>query len=148
MKALTIWQPHASMLAIGLRRIETRSWSTRYRGPLLIHAAKRWDSGRAIECAKAIDASRSYRHALTIGQAAIADLSFGESLGCVLAIANLVDCIPIPEPTGTELDKMFGGFGAGRFGWVLEDTLVVHPTPMTGAQGLWEYKGPELIEID
>lgn len=41
MKALTVWQPWASLVALGKKRIETRSWSTSYRGRLLIHAAKR-----------------------------------------------------------------------------------------------------------
>lgn len=41
MKALTLWQPWASLVALGIKTIETRSWSTQYRGPLAIHAAKR-----------------------------------------------------------------------------------------------------------
>ena len=40
MKALTLTQPWASLVAIGAKRIETRSWSTPYRGLLAIHAAK------------------------------------------------------------------------------------------------------------
>lgn len=40
MKALTLTQPWATLVAIGAKRIETRSWSTTYRGPLAIHAAK------------------------------------------------------------------------------------------------------------
>ena len=40
MKALTIRQPWASLIAAGMKTIETRGWSTRYWGPLLIHAGK------------------------------------------------------------------------------------------------------------
>jgi hypothetical protein len=40
-KALTLWQPWASLVALGVKSIETRSWSTSYRGPLAIHASKR-----------------------------------------------------------------------------------------------------------
>src|SRR5262245_40552891 len=40
MKALTLTQPWATLVAIGAKRIETRSWNTNYRGPLAIHAAK------------------------------------------------------------------------------------------------------------
>lgn len=39
MKALTLRQPWASLVAVGAKRIETRSWLTKYRGPLAIHAA-------------------------------------------------------------------------------------------------------------
>lgn len=38
MKALTIRQPWASLIAVGAKSIETRSWPTKYRGELLIHA--------------------------------------------------------------------------------------------------------------
>lgn len=41
MKALTLHQPWASLIAVGAKRIETRSWSTTYRGPLAIHAGAR-----------------------------------------------------------------------------------------------------------
>lgn len=41
MKALTIWQPWASLLACGVKKYETRSWATQYRGPIAIHAAKK-----------------------------------------------------------------------------------------------------------
>lgn len=41
MKVITLWQPWASLVAIREKTIETRSWETRYRGPLAIHAAAR-----------------------------------------------------------------------------------------------------------
>ena len=39
MKAITIWQPWASLIACGAKKYETRSWPTKYRGPIAIHAA-------------------------------------------------------------------------------------------------------------
>jgi hypothetical protein len=39
MKAITIWQPWASLKACGAKEFETRSWATSYRGPIAIHAA-------------------------------------------------------------------------------------------------------------
>ena len=41
MKALTIWQPYASLIGAGIKKIETRSWYTTYRGPILIHSGQR-----------------------------------------------------------------------------------------------------------
>ena len=41
MRALSIRQPWASLVARGLKTVEVRSWSTPYRGPLLICAAAR-----------------------------------------------------------------------------------------------------------
>src|SRR6476620_4962366 len=40
MKALTLTQPWATLIASGAKRVETRSWGTSYRGPVAIHAAK------------------------------------------------------------------------------------------------------------
>ena len=40
MKVLTLTQPWASLVACGAKRIETRPWRTRYRGPVAIHAAQ------------------------------------------------------------------------------------------------------------
>src|SRR5271166_4355910 len=40
MKALTLTQPWATLVAIKAKRIETRSWRTSYRGPFAIHAGK------------------------------------------------------------------------------------------------------------
>lgn len=42
MKVLTLHQPWASLIALGVKTIETRSWSTAYRGPLAIHAGSTW----------------------------------------------------------------------------------------------------------
>ena len=39
-KAISLWQPWASLWACGVKPYETRSRKTNYRGPLLIHAAK------------------------------------------------------------------------------------------------------------
>ena len=39
-KALSLWQPWASAIAVGYKHYETRSWKTDYRGWLGIHAAK------------------------------------------------------------------------------------------------------------
>ena len=39
-KALSVKQPHANLIAYGPKRIETRTWATRYRGPLLICSSK------------------------------------------------------------------------------------------------------------
>lgn len=43
MKALSIREPWASLIVLGIKRVENRSWGTKYRGPLLIHAANKFD---------------------------------------------------------------------------------------------------------
>lgn len=40
MKCISLWQPWASLLVAGVKKIETRSWLTGYRGPLYISRSK------------------------------------------------------------------------------------------------------------
>jgi hypothetical protein len=42
MRALCVQQPWAGLIADGLKTLEVRSWSTQYRGPVLIVASKLW----------------------------------------------------------------------------------------------------------
>ncbi len=62
MKALSIKQPWASMIAEGLKTIETRTWPTFYRGELLIVSSKRpsdeGPAGKALAVAELIDCHR------------------------------------------------------------------------------------------
>lgn len=104
MKALTIRQPWASLIAAGVKTIETRSWSTKYRGPLAIHAGKAtpdglWEGG---DWAIAWDGNPrnafAYRHILSNR----IDLP----LGAVVATCTLADVVPITDkiyyPADTE----------------------------------------------
>lgn len=52
MKAISLWQPWATLIATGAKQIETRSWATSYRGPIAIHAAKRKVRKELIELAE------------------------------------------------------------------------------------------------
>ena len=149
-KAISLWQPWASLVAVGAKKIETRSWSTNYRGPLAIHAAKKWNlelssmlamwhvqNGLAPLVGKPLDLSRELWSGVK-----------EEHLprGAVIAICKLVDCIPTDDLTQKQIgtDKPFGDFSLGRFGWLLEDVqLLPEPIPETGHQGLWNWTPPE-----
>jgi hypothetical protein len=49
MKIISIKQPWASLIVHGLKDVENRTWPTRYRGPLLIHASQRADDTSATD---------------------------------------------------------------------------------------------------
>ncbi len=51
MKCLSLYQPWATLLVAGYKRVETRSWPLHHRGPLLIHAAKKWTPELGEACA-------------------------------------------------------------------------------------------------
>lgn len=64
MKALSIKEPWASMILSGKKTIETRTWKTNYRGPILLCASKNPKSkisGMAFATAKILDCSPMVR---------------------------------------------------------------------------------------
>lgn len=125
MKALTLHQPWASAIAVGLKRYETRSWSTNYRGPLAIHA------GKSVPAY----AREDYEDA----PAAIARPM---PLGAVVCVAELVAChrTEVRGPSVSIEERFWGDWSHGRFAWELVNVRVLTPPiPARGAQGLWEW---------
>lgn len=93
MKTLSLWQPWASAIVAGKKSIETRSWSTRHRGPLAIHAARKvvdLDQGPWHELGVEVDdyIATRYPHR---DRGALHPLP----VGAVVAVCELVDCVPI-----------------------------------------------------
>lgn len=132
-KALTLSQPWATLVALGVKRIETRSWRTSHRGRLLIHAA----AGKS---------DRNLEWRLAARKVIPSDLTGpGMPLGAFVAIAQLVDIVRIPEDwqPSDALEAELGDYRAGRFAWMLSDVFpLVPPAPARGALGLWD--GPDL----
>jgi hypothetical protein len=149
-KALTITQPWATLIAQGHKRIETRSWSTNYRGPLAIHAGKNLPNWVA-------DLVRSEPKFTTVlgdlfdpSKQALGDLPRGFIVATCQLVA--VKFIPLHDkgwdwigPTGrrfhypvTDCELAFGNFTVGRYAWLLADvTPLEKPIPTRGALGLW-----------
>lgn len=73
MKALTIRQPWADLIASGEKQIENRTWQTDYRGPLAIHA------GRTVNWHQCPDGYNP------------------SAVGAVIAVVDLVDIVPVEQ---------------------------------------------------
>lgn len=116
MKAITLWQPWAQLIAIGEKRYETRSWETKYRGMIAIHAAKKKPpqqgdlesdvfSSMTNAFAKHYGAWRFDWH---LGGTRMnsdgSDNGFDIPLGCIIATAELVNCWRIVYHPGTNVD--------------------------------------------
>lgn len=137
MKALTLTQPWATLVATGDKRFETRSWSTDYRGPLAIHAAKSLPEYARdfIDHTPAVVTMlrrAGYEYFDT-------DLPFG----CVVATCQIVGCVSTDSSTfrmPPGKDRILGNFAPGRFAWILEDVSRVDPpVPARGSLGLWDW---------
>lgn len=156
MKAISLWQPWATAIAVGSKTIETRSWGTHYRGPIAIHAAKRMRKGELIS----YSCSWNWMGALApTGLKMHGDKrSLWELIpfGAIVAVADLADCRPTHtfalaeietprRPAGEHGDlykwteRQMGDFSLGRFGWVLKDVRpLVKPLPWKGEQGWFD----------
>lgn len=139
LRCLSLWQPFASLIAIGAKRTETRSWGTSYRGWVLIHAAKKCDQDVQDDIRAAMRLLESRRfEAPTPEQQAAANLPWKKLLGVVVAIGWMAECKPAPQPPSDPLDAAFGNYGPGRWGWRLEQVRPLpEPIPMRGMQGLF-----------
>jgi len=147
MKTITLWQPWASLLALGYKTVETRSWPTNHRGLLAIHAAGR-------PCDPQIFYQYPFQRVFLLPEVGIAHPS-DLPLGAILAIVDLTGVTPGEElappgrtPTVGWLQLAFGDFTPGRFAWLLKDRRPLDvPIPARGKQGLWDWTPPPGFEL-
>ena len=161
MKALSLWQPYATLIAVGAKMIETRSWAppkSLVGQDIAIHASKSPGRKQLFYDADIEDALHE-----RMGPSWLWDLPFG----CVVAIAKLesaayVLSTGLVAPDGTRFDDgqvrafcadigysgytrwclvdPYGDFTPGRCLWFLEDIReLTLPRPARGRQGLWEW---------
>jgi hypothetical protein len=129
MKAISLWQPWASLMAAGIKRIETRSWSTAYRGPLLICAAKRVEACPYL-----------FTHQLIHPQ--LQDFNnhhWGDyPEGVALAVVNLYGVTPTEDALPGTLEEALGNYTPGRFAWLTNDCRPLRKLiPVRGRQRLF-----------
>ncbi len=148
MKALTLYEPWASLVAKGEKKIETRSWATKYRGPIAIHAAAQMPAYVKKLCPKFANLLGIYDY----------ECSWLHDLACksgpygkVVATATLVNCLEVvgkaifpadgtvilkdnTTVSGNEL--AFGDYTIGRYAWILKDIKpLADPIRLKGCRG-------------
>lgn len=110
-RALTVWQPWATLIALGVKPYETRHWATPWRGVTVIHAAAKRDADIVTDCLRPEVREVLKAH----GYQRLGDLPFGAAVcACVLT-----DCIPTEKIPARE--RVFGDFSPGRYGWKLTE---------------------------
>jgi hypothetical protein len=134
--AITLTQPWATLMALGAKRVETRSWPTAYRGPLAIHAGKNLKPVGGLPGLRWLCATPVFERTLAAHRLGVELLP----LGAVIAVGELVDVKPVEEIRGglDEDELAFGDYSNGRYGWIFER---LRPTAaeihVRGALGLW-----------
>jgi hypothetical protein len=119
MKALSIRHPWVDLILAGTKTIEIRTWATRYRGRLLLHASAGYGISER-------DASAR------LGLARPAP----ETLGAIVGVANLVDCRHVqPEDwPHASLPPLEGKLWA----WVFSEAEAIEPIPCAGRRTLFD----------
>ena len=142
MKVLTIWQPWAGALAAGIKENETRSWGTKYRGEIAIHSALKpihhtWSDLYMNNDAREVICSRMNLPEVIDGPVVF-------PMGCILATAELVDCIRITQEyivTLSSDELALGDYTLGRYAWKMANVRELpEPIPAKGRQGLWDWE--------
>lgn len=142
MKVISIIQPWATLIALGEKKIETRSWRTKYRGELAIHASKKIDR---VACKMTPIVETLNKHGIVLFD----DLPIGQ----ILATCSLDECYEVINDKGNSAilgygshivsgnEYHFGDFSEGRFGWELSNIKILkEPIPAKGQLGLWNFK--------
>lgn len=154
MRALSLTQPWATLVAIGAKKIETRSWKTSYRGPIAIHAAKGFPRLSRRYCEQAfMQQALGWPRILNSKSNELQALMDSLPKGFVIAIADLLDCRKVVEDytdwhatmggytkAPLEPEVNFGDYEPGRFAWQLGN-VSVFPDPIAakGALSLWNW---------
>jgi hypothetical protein len=130
---ISLYQPYASLMALGAKCFETRTWGTKFTGQVIIHASKTleydWRDARFVQAMK---------------EAGI-DNPAKLPLGAALAVGDLVGCYKAETvyPAIGETERLFGNYAAGRVAWKFTNMkLFLQPVPIRGQQYLWEWKQP------
>lgn len=135
MRTISLWQPWATLIAIGAKQYETRSWSIGFRGEIAIHAAR---TGNELPVAKVqpfcdVLAAAGFTHPSML------------PLGVVLCVAEVVDCVRVEQIRDhlSRQERAFGNYADGRYAWRFTNIRVLAtPIPARGSQGIWDWKVP------
>ncbi len=128
--ALSIRQPWAWAIINAGKDIENRTWQTRFRGPICIHAAKgmtnmEWESAMAF-----IDTAFPTTLASRLGRRRSASGSLDAQRGGIIGVAEIVGCV-----TASESPWFFGPYG-----FVLRNVNPVEFVPVKGALGFFDWR--------
>ena len=127
MKVLSLIEPYATLIKTGVKKIETRSWKTSYRGKLYIHAS-------STKIPKEYKNNKELMNLVNVNE-----LNFGN----IICSCNLVDCIEMTDKFIEEVKKnkeeyICGVYKVGRYAWILEDIKVLeNPILAKGHLGIW-----------
>lgn len=130
MKVISIKEPFATLITRGMKKIETRSWKTNYRGEIFIHA-----SGTKL-------AKEYLTNDFILNLIKNMDMNYGN----IICRCNLVDCIYMDEKfleyvKQNPMEYNLGEYKLGRYAWIIKDIEPIYPIKIKGKLNIWNYEG-------
>lgn len=110
MKALSLREPWATFMTMGLKRIENRSWPTRTRGRVLVHASSWW---RTADVLDDYDTACAIAASIGLGPPRFSLEDIKPRRGGIVGAFTILDCVSSSE------DPFF----FGPYGFVVEDPI-------------------------
>ena len=128
MKAISLHQPWASLMACGAKSVETRSWKTGHRGPLLICSTAKQMTKETIKFLQ-----HDYVQAALTSHFGVKEvLPEHFSYGTAICMVELYGVMPVEKMHVFEREKTFGDYSEGRFGWI---TMLARPVQLVQIKG-------------
>jgi hypothetical protein len=142
-RAISLHQPWASLVVLGIKKYETRSWSTKFRGRLLICSARKFWKEETTKLYPSIPSLATH------------DFPLGRVL-CVVDLANCLKMESYPPRKENiiledvpELEQLCGDWQTGRYAWELANLMPLpEPIPIKGKQGLWIPESSTITEVE
>lgn len=136
-KAISIKQPYATLLLMGIKKFETRSWKTKFRGEICIHSSKAVDK-EGMKILKEVLGQKFNSLDFPTG-AILGKIQILDCFQCVKKDNNRVLLDNGKEISNTESEYYFGDFSVGRYAWEIKPIIKFeNPIYCNGKLGIWE----------
>lgn len=143
LRAISLWQPWASAMMLGLKRIETRAWVSRYTGPLAVHAAQKRSRENERAFYQLLRNKKIYAAFHRAGIINYDNLPFGR----VLCLVRMRHCQEITKQTVVpESERWLGDYRVGRQAWICDNARPLKaPFAVCGRQGFFWVRIPDQL---
>jgi hypothetical protein len=149
-KCISVLQPWASLIVLGHKKIETRSWNTKHRGEIYIHASQ---STKGLKMLDRFPYESINNHLEDIDMLGNFDFPLGAIIGKVNLVStiptstvNIINCDGVNHQSGKswkffKQELAFGDYSPNRYGWLLDNPVAFDkPIPAKGKLSSWEYE--------
>ncbi len=129
MKVISIKEPYATLIMNNIKKIETRSWKTSYRGEIFIHASLKSDYKNSSN-----NLLEKFTRNLELHN------------GKIICKCQLIDCVYMDRKLTKNIKRnkveySCGKYQIGRYAWILDNVEPIIPISAKGRLNIWNFDG-------